>query len=81
LEILSLQIPFTEPVIIIALLLAIILIGPVVFERIRIPSIVGLLLSGALIGQHGFNLVGSNPESPFYSKFNRSWELFSADWC
>jgi Kef-type K+ transport system membrane component KefB len=78
LEILSLQIPFTEPVIIIALLLSIILIGPVVFERIRIPSIVGLLLSGALIGQHGFNLVGSDLEFSLLGTMGLLYLMFLA---
>lgn len=56
------QFPFNEPVIIITLILVILLIGPVFFERIRIPSIVGLLISGALIGPHGFNLVSPDLE-------------------
>ena len=77
-ELLSLQIPFTEPVIIIALLLTIILIGPVVFERIRIPSIVGLLLSGALIGQHGFNLVGSDLEFSLLGTMGLLYLMFLA---
>ena len=59
---LSIEVPFREPVIIIALIFAIILIGPVLFERIRIPAIVGLLLSGALIGENGFNLVTNDLE-------------------
>jgi Kef-type K+ transport system membrane component KefB len=56
------QFPFNEPVIIITLILIILLIGPVFFERIRIPSIVGLLISGAIIGPHGFNLVSPDLE-------------------
>lgn len=56
------QFPFNEPVIIITLILVILLIGPVFFERIRIPSIVGLLISGAIIGPHGFNLVSPDLE-------------------
>ncbi len=57
---------------------AIILIGPVVFERIRIPSIVGLLLSGALIGQHGFNLVGSDLEFSLLSTMGLLYLMFLA---
>jgi Kef-type K+ transport system membrane component KefB len=56
------QLPFNEPVVIITLVLVILLIGPVFFERIRIPSIVGLLISGAIIGPHGFNLVSPDLE-------------------
>ena len=76
--ILSIQIPFVEPVIIITLVLTIILIGPVVFERVRIPSIVGLLLSGALIGQHGFNLVGSDLEFSLLGTMGLLYLMFLA---
>ncbi len=77
-EILNIQIPFVEPVIIITLLLTIILIGPVIFERVRIPSIVGLLLSGALIGQHGFNLVGSDLEFSLLGTMGLLYLMFLA---
>jgi len=70
--------PFTEPVIIIALVLIILLIGPVFFERIRIPSIVGLLLSGALIGPHGFNLVPSDLEFTLFGTIGLLYLMFLA---
>jgi len=75
---LSVQIPFVEPVIIITLLLVIILIGPVLFERIRIPAIVGLLLSGALIGQHGFNLIGGDLEFTLLGTMGLLYLMFLA---
>ncbi len=75
---LNFTLPFTEPVIIIALVLLILLIGPVFFERIRIPSIVGLLLSGALIGQHGFNLVPSDLEFSLLGTIGLLYLMFLA---
>jgi Kef-type K+ transport system membrane component KefB len=78
LNILSFALPITEPVIIIALILLILLIGPVFFERIRIPSIVGLLLSGALIGQHGFNLVPSDLEFSLLGTIGLLYLMFLA---
>ena len=78
LNIFSFTLPFTEPVIIIALVLLILLIGPVFFERIRIPSIVGLLLSGALIGPHGFNLVPSDLEFTLLSTIGLLYLMFLA---
>ncbi|HSH19095.1 MAG TPA: cation:proton antiporter, partial [Draconibacterium sp.] len=70
--------PFTEPVIIIALVLLILLIGPVFFERIRIPSIVGLLLSGALIGPHGYNLVPADLEFTLLGTIGLLYLMFLA---
>ncbi len=78
LNIFNFALPFTEPVIIIALVLLILLIGPVFFERIRIPSIVGLLLSGAIIGQHGFNLVPSDLEFSLLGTIGLLYLMFLA---
>ena len=78
LNILNFTLPFTEPVIIIALVLLILLIGPVFFERIRIPSIVGLLLSGALIGPHGFNLVPADLEFSLLGNIGLLYLMFLA---
>lgn len=78
LELLNVAVPFVEPVIIIALVLTIILIGPVLFERIRIPSIVGLLLSGALIGQHGFNLIETDLEFTLLGTMGLLYLMFLA---
>lgn len=74
----DLTLPFTEPVIIIALILIILLIGPVFFERIHVPSIVGLLVSGALIGPNGFNLVPSNLEFSLLGTFGLLYLMFLA---
>ncbi|MBN2805593.1 MAG: cation:proton antiporter [Prolixibacteraceae bacterium] len=78
LHFLSLHIPFTEPVVIIALVLLILLIGPVFFERIRIPSIVGLLLSGAIIGPHGFNLLSPDLEFSLLGTIGLMYLMFLA---
>ncbi len=75
---LSLNIPFTEPIVIISLILLILLIGPVFFERIRIPSIVGLLLSGAIIGPHGFNLLTPDMEFSVLSTMGLMYLMFLA---
>lgn len=74
----SLHIPFTEPVIIIALIMLILLIGPVFFERIRIPSIVGLLLSGAIIGPHGLHLLPTNLEFDILGNIGLMYLMFLA---
>ncbi len=60
---LNISIPFKEPVLIIALILIILLVAPIFFEKIRTPSIVGLLVCGALVGPHGLNLL--SPELEF----------------
>ncbi len=53
------ELPFNEPVIVFTILITIILVAPIVFRKFRIPGIVGLIISGMIIGPHGLNLVES----------------------
>jgi Kef-type K+ transport system membrane component KefB/mannitol/fructose-specific phosphotransferase system IIA component (Ntr-type) len=51
----SLSIPFTDPVLVFATVMLIILIVPIVFRRFKIPPIIGLILAGVIVGP---NLLG-----------------------
>ncbi len=57
-----------EPIIPFAILLVVILVVPIIFERLRLPGLIGLILSGILIGQSGWNL---------FKIDNSIWELLS----
>ncbi|RAM51662.1 MAG: sodium:proton antiporter [Hapalosiphonaceae cyanobacterium JJU2] len=50
------QVLAKEPIIPFAILLVVILVVPVIFERLRIPGLVGLVLSGVVLGRYGWNL-------------------------
>ena len=39
------------------LILLIILAAPLLLNKLRIPHLLGLIIAGAIIGPHGFNLV------------------------
>lgn len=52
-----LTLPITEPVLLFAFLLCLILIVPPLFVRMRLPGLVGLLLAGVVVGPNGLNLV------------------------
>ncbi|MEW6492657.1 MAG: cation:proton antiporter [Cyanobacteriota bacterium] len=54
---------FKEPVVSFALLIAVILLVPPIFERLRLPGLVGLLVAGVLLGSSGLNLLKSNSET------------------
>ena len=57
-KILSLiTLPLEDPVVIFTLVLLIILLSPIVFRKLRIPSIIGLLLAGVVIGPNGLNIL------------------------
>jgi Kef-type K+ transport system membrane component KefB len=52
------QLPLNNPVLIFSLILFIILLSPILLRKLRIPSIIGLIISGVVIGPKGFNLIG-----------------------
>ncbi|WP_409966645.1 Glutathione-regulated potassium-efflux system protein KefB [Mycovorax composti] len=54
---LDLSLPLTNPVIIFALVLFIILFAPILFSKIKVPHIIGLIIAGVLVGPHGLNLL------------------------
>ncbi|MBD2495492.1 cation:proton antiporter [Nostoc sp. FACHB-280] len=45
-----------EPIVPLAILLLVILVVPILFERLRIPGLVGLVGSGVVLGPSGWNL-------------------------
>ena len=49
--------PLTDPVPKFLLILLIILAAPLILNRLKIPYLLGLIIAGAVIGPHGFNLV------------------------
>ena len=49
--------PLAEPVLKFILILLIILAAPLLLNKLRIPHLLGLIIAGAIIGPHGFNLV------------------------
>ncbi|MCE3296711.1 MAG: sodium:proton antiporter [Crocinitomicaceae bacterium] len=52
------HLPLKNPVLIFSLILFIILLSPILLRRLRIPAIIGLIISGVVIGPKGFNLIG-----------------------
>lgn len=44
------SIPFEDPVLIFALVMLIILLAPLLFKKLRIPGLVGLILAGTVVG-------------------------------
>ena len=54
---LEIKFPLQDPVPIFAIVLFIILLAPILLRKLRIPSIIGLILAGMAIGDHGFNII------------------------
>ncbi|MBD3883608.1 cation:proton antiporter [Phormidium tenue FACHB-886] len=52
-----------EPIVSFAILLAVILIIPLLFERIKLPGLLGLLLAGVALGSSGLNVLNTESET------------------
>lgn len=53
----SFKLPLENPVLIFALILFIILFAPIIFNKFKIPHLIGLIIAGAIIGPNGLFLM------------------------
>jgi len=60
------QLPLQDPVLIFSLVLFIILLAPIAMQRIRMPGIIGLIVSGIIVGPKGLNILGDSLLSMFF---------------
>ena len=49
--------PLDNPVLKFLVILLIILFAPILLDKVKIPHLLGLIIAGAIIGPHGFNLI------------------------
>jgi len=54
---LDLSLPITNPTVQFLILFVIVLFAPILFNKIRIPSLIGLIIAGAVIGPYGIGLM------------------------
>ena len=72
------QLPLRSPILIFSLILFIILWAPVVLQRIRIPGIIGLIISGIIIGPAGLNILGESLFVDVFSTIGLLYIMFIA---
>ncbi|MEC3879681.1 cation:proton antiporter [Parapedobacter sp. 10938] len=70
--------PLSNPVLIFALVLFIILLSPILLRRIKIPGIIGLIISGIIVGPHGLNLLEQNAAVDLFSTIGLIYIMFIA---
>jgi len=73
-----LELPVRNPVLILSLLLFIILLVPFLFKRFQIPGILGLILSGVLIGPNGLNVLEKTEALSLFSTIGLLYIMFMA---
>ena len=70
--------PLTGPVEIFLLVLLIILVCPIIFRRIGIPQIVGLILAGIIVGPYGFDILARDASFEIFGQVGILYIMFMA---
>jgi Kef-type K+ transport system membrane component KefB len=75
---LNFELPLRNPVIIFSLVLFIILFSPIVFNKIKVPPIIGLILAGVIIGPYGLNLLLRDSSIVLFGTVGLLYIMFTA---
>jgi Kef-type K+ transport system membrane component KefB len=70
--------PFQNPVLVFSLILFIILLSPILLRKLKIPGIIGLIISGVIIGPHGLNVLEQNSAVKLFSTIGLLYIMFIA---
>ena len=74
----DLNLPITDPTWIFLTVLLIILFAPLLFNKLRIPNIIGMILAGLLIGEHGINLLARDSSFELFGNVGLYYIMFLA---
>nr|MBM3931326.1 hypothetical protein [Sphingomonadales bacterium] len=73
----DLTLPLENAVAAFTVVLAVMLLAPLLFNRLRMPGIVGLILAGVALGPYGFNIIDSR-QITLFSKAGLLYIMFLA---
>ncbi len=68
----------TNPVLIFFIVLAIILLAPVLLNKLKIPHIVGMIVAGVVIGPYGFNILAHDMSFELFGQVGILYLMFLA---
>lgn len=72
------QTPLQNQILVFAIMLLIVLLAPVLLRKFKIPSIIVLIISGIIIGPHGFDVIEKNPAIDLFSTIGLLYIMFIA---
>src|SRR5689334_4928278 len=75
---LNFDLPLRNPVIIFSIVLFIILFAPILFDKIKVPHIIGLILAGIAIGPYGLNLLLRDSSIVLFGTVGLLYIMFTA---
>ena len=72
------NLPVTDPIWIFFIVLIIILFAPIILGKLRIPHIIGMILAGILIGEHGLNILERDSSFELFGQVGLYYIMFLA---
>ncbi len=76
--ILSAQPLVTQPVQIFLVVLAIILLAPILLNKLKIPHIIGMIVAGVVVGPYGFNVLANDSSFAVFGQVGLLYLMFLA---
>ncbi len=70
--------PITSPTLIFFVVLLIVLFAPIIMGKLRIPHIIGMVLAGVVIGEHGLNILVRDSSFELFGKVGLLYIMFLA---
>ena len=77
-EYLQIHLPVHNPTAVFSIVLAIILFAPLIFSKLRIPHLVGMILAGVLIGENGLNILRRDESFRLFGQVGIFYIMFLA---
>lgn len=75
---LSSYLHITDPTLIFFVVLLIVLFAPIIMSKLRIPHIIGLVLAGVLIGEHGLDILERDNSFELFGRVGLFYIMFLA---
>ena len=75
---LNITFPVTDPTWIFLLVLLIILFSPLLMDRLRVPHIIGMIIAGVIIGEHGLNILARDSSFELFGEVGLYYIMFLA---
>lgn len=72
------ELPLQNPVLVFSLILFIILLAPILLRKLNVPGIIGLIISGVIIGPNGLNVLEKNSAVELFSTIGLLYIMFIA---
>lgn len=74
----SFILPLTNPILIFAVVLLVILFSPLLLNRLKVPPLVGLVLAGIALGPSGFNVLSNDDSFHLFGNVGLLYIVFMA---